>query len=110
MAYGAGSEFPHQITGKPICITPNSCCTETYLVVDTFDNQQESLNLATYLRTRLVRFLISLKKNSQHLTKDRFAFVPDLDMNIEWTDEMLYAKYKLTSQEIDFIASIVKEM
>lgn len=109
-AYGAGSESPHQITGKPICITPNTCCTETYLVVNAFDSEEHSQNLASYLKTRFVRFLISIKKNTQDLNKDRFAFVPDLDMSIEWTDKMLYAKYKLTDEEIVFINSIVKEM
>ena len=44
MAYGAGSSYPHQITGKPILADKNSCCTETYLVVDLFDNKEKAEN------------------------------------------------------------------
>ena len=48
------------------------------------------MNYKHYLETRFVRFLISLRKNTQHLTESRFKFVPLLEMNKEWTDEDLY--------------------
>lgn len=108
-AEGKGT-YPNNIIGKPIVAEPNSCCTETYLVVDIFDDQVKTENLAKYIKTRFFRFLVSLKKNTQHLSKDRFSFVPDLDMSQEWTDEKLYQRYDITPEEQQFIESIVKPM
>lgn len=109
-SYNGGDHVPHQIIGAPVYAGPGTCCTETYLVCGDFDTQDEAENLAAYLRTRVCRFLVSLRKNTQHNTRDRFAFVPALDMTITWTDEMLYARYSLTPDEIAFIESQIKEM
>ena len=105
-----GGEYPNKILGKPIIAEPNSCCTETYLVIDTFESEKKAQNMNNYLRTRFVRFLIHLRKPTQNMSKNVFAFVPDLDMNTLWTDEMLYQKYNLTTEEIAFVTSIVREM
>lgn len=102
--------YPNNIIGKPIVAEKNSCCTETYLVVDLFDEKKKAENLAKYIKTRFFRFLISLKKNTQDMNKDKFSFVPDLDMSTEWTDEKLFKKYGIDEKEQEFITSIVKEM
>ena len=47
---------------------------------------------------------------SQHLSPERFRFVPLQDFSKPWTDEELYAKYKLTDDEIAFIESMIKPM
>jgi site-specific DNA-methyltransferase (adenine-specific) len=110
MAYGAGEGYPHQIIGKPIVTPSNTCCTETYLVCGIYNNETQAKNMDAYLRTRFLRFLVSLRKNTQHITKERFAFVPQLDMTQTWTDEKLYARYGLNDEEIAFIESMIKEM
>lgn len=110
MAYGAGDGFPHQITGKPIVAPPNSACTETYLVLGVFDSEAEAQNFAAYQQTRFFRFLVSLRKNTQHLTRDRFSFVPQLDMAESWDDAKLYARYGITPGEIAYIESMIKEL
>lgn len=102
--------YPNNILGKPIVAEPNSCCTFTYLVVSTFESQLEAENLAKYIKTRFFRFLVSLKKNTQDTNKDKFSFVPDLDMSQEWTDEKLYQRYDITEEQQQFIESIVKPM
>ncbi len=66
-------------------------------------------NYATYLRTRFVRFLVSLRKSTQDATRDVYAFVPDLPLDQEWTDAKLYKRYGLTKDEIAFIESQVAE-
>jgi site-specific DNA-methyltransferase (adenine-specific) len=109
-AYGAGSGYPHQITNKPFIAEKNSCCTETYTVMDVFDDLNKAKNFESYMKTRFFRFLVSLKKNTQHNSKTTFTFVPDLDMSQEWTDEKLYKRYGITEEEQNFIKSIVKEM
>lgn len=110
MAYGAGEGFPHQITGKPIVAAPNSACTETYLVLGVFDSEAEANNFAAYQQTRFFRFLVSLRKNTQHLTRDRFSFVPKLEMAEAWDDAKLYARYGITADEVAYIESMIKEM
>jgi site-specific DNA-methyltransferase (adenine-specific) len=110
MAYGAGEGYPHQITGKPIIAEPNSCCTETYLVCGVLESETQAKHLAVYLKSKFLRFLVSLRKNTQHITKSRFSFVPALDMDTAWTDEKLYARYGLSPDEIAFIESMIKEM
>jgi len=39
-AYGAGEDYPHQILNKPIYGPPNSCCTETYVVIGPFNSKR----------------------------------------------------------------------
>ncbi|MCB1132423.1 MAG: Eco57I restriction-modification methylase domain-containing protein [Verrucomicrobiae bacterium] len=109
-AYGAGDGFPHQIYNLPIIAEPGSACSETYLVISRFKKRPEAKRFAGYLRTRFVRFLVSLRKNTQDIYSERFQFVPDLPMDREWTDEMLYKKYGITKNEIAFIDSMIRPM
>lgn len=110
MAYGAGEDFPHQIINKPFYGEPNSCCTETYLVIGPFDTKKRALNVLSYIQTRFFRFLILLRKNTQHAAKGVYQFVPIQNFNEEWTDEKLYKKYNLTQDEIAFIESMIRPM
>jgi len=110
MAADGSGAYPIQVTGKPIVASNNSCCTETYLVCGLYNTKLEAENLSTYMKTRFFRFLVSLRKNTQHLTAARFSFVPSLDMKEEWTDEKLYKRYNFTQDEINFIESMIKEM
>lgn len=110
MAYGGASAVPWQVMGKPIVADTPSICTETYLVAGIFNTKKEAENYANYIKTRFYRFLVSLKKNTQHLTSDRFSFVPNLPMDQVWTDEKLYARYGITPEEQKFIESMIKEM
>ncbi len=108
---GSGSDsFPHPILGKPFVVSPNSACTETYLVAGTFDNEVEAYNLAKYLTTKFLRFLVLLNKPAQHATAKVYTFVPIQDFTEVWTDEKLYVKYNLTPEEIAFIDSMIRPM
>ncbi len=109
-AYGAGDAFPHQIFNHPIIAEPGTACTETYLVVNRFRKEAEARRFASYLRTRFVRFLVSLRKNTQDIYNERFQFVPVLPMDRDWTDEMLYKKYGITKNEVAFISSMIRPM
>lgn len=104
---GTSAAVETKFLSKPIIAEPSTACTETYLVAGHFDNEDEAANYAKYLRTRFVRFLVSLRKATQHATRDVYAFVPDLPLNQEWTDAKLYKRYGLTKNEIAFIESQV---
>ena len=106
---GTSAAIETKFLSKPIIAEPGTACTETYLVAGHFDNEPEAVNYARYLRTRFVRFLVSLRKATQHATRDVYAFVPDLPLDQEWTDAKLYKRYGLTKEEIAFIESQVAE-
>ena len=111
--YGEGGEsreYPRMITGKPIVAAPNSACTETYLVVGAYDTESCARNLASFLKTKFVRLLIGLRKNIQDITRDRFEFVPKMDMSKAWSDESLFEHFGLDNDEIKFIDSLIRPM
>lgn len=105
-----GDEYPHSIVSQPIVSEPNSVCTETYLVIKDVDSRIEAENLISYIKTRFFRFMMSLVKNTQNISKASYTFVPLQDFSHPWTDEMLYRKYNLSSDEIAFIESMIRPM
>jgi len=89
---------------------PDTVCTESYLAVGAYDNKEEAENMSNYLRTKFCRFLVSTILLTQNITKGKFIFVPNLSMKESWTDEKLYKKYGITSEEIEFIESMIRPM
>lgn len=109
-AYGERGEFPYLVLGKPFVGRPNTCCTETYLLIGPFDDEQESQNCISYIKTKFFRFMVLLKKNTQNAAKGVYSFVPLQDFSHPWTDAMLYEKYGLKEDEIAFIESMIRPM
>jgi site-specific DNA-methyltransferase (adenine-specific) len=108
---GSGSDsFPHSILTKPFYGAPNTVCSETYLVIGPFRSESECNNVMSYISTRFFRFLVLLKKPTQHVTKAVHEFVPIQDFSKPWTDDDLYLKYGLSENEIAFIESMIKPM
>lgn len=109
-SYNGGYNYPHQIINKPIVCDKGSCCTETYIVCGIHDDKKEAENLSAYIKTRFFRFMVFLRKITQDNPRDRFLYVPKLDMSIRWTDEMLYERYGISLHEQKFIESMIREM
>lgn len=107
---GTSAAVETMFLSRPIIAEPGTACTETYIVAGSFDSREEAESLASYLRTRFVRFLVSLRKSTQDAPRHVYSFVPTQSWDHEWTDEELYAKYGLTDEEIGFIESIVRPM
>lgn len=95
---------------KPILAEPNSVCTETYIVAGVYKSKKEADNVISYIQTKFFHFLLGLKKNTQHTTRNTYEFIPSQDFSKSWTDEKLYKKYKLTKEEIEFIESMIRPM
>lgn len=106
---GTSAAVETKFLSKPIIAGPGTACTETYLVAGRFTTEKEATRYAAYLRTRMVRFLVSLRKSTQHATRDVYSFAPDVPLDREWTDALLYQRYGLTPEEIKFIESQVAE-
>ncbi len=109
-AYGAGEGIPHQILGEEIVATPPSVCTQSYLTVGPFSSKKAAGSFSSYYRTRFFRFLVSLRKISQHALRSTYTWVPQQTWDREWTDKELYKKYKLTIEEIEYIESMIRPM
>lgn len=106
---GTSAAVETKFLSKPIIAEPGTACTESYIVAGLFGSEAEATNYASYLRTRFVRFLVSLRKSTQDAPKHVYAFVPDLPLDEGWTDAKLYNRYGLTKDEIAFIESQVAE-
>ena len=107
-AIGSGDIKTDRI--KPIIGEPNTCCSETYIVIGPFNSEKICNNVISYINTKFFHFLLGLKKITQDATKRVYQFVPMQDFNEPWTDEKLYKKYGLTQEEIDFIESMIRPM
>ena len=104
------SQGDFQVISSLQVLAPNEVCTETYLVLATFDSKKEAENLCSYASTKSFRFLLLQALTSIHITKESFLFVPLQDFSHPWTDEMLYQKYGLNEEEIAFIESMIRPM
>ncbi len=91
-------------------IGPNEICNASYMVVGGINKREYAENIKAYLETKFVRFLILQTLFGIGLTSDRFQFVPMQDFTKVWTDQMLYEKYSLTLDEIDFIEKVISPM
>jgi site-specific DNA-methyltransferase (adenine-specific) len=72
-----------------------------------FDTKTETKNYAYFLATKFVRFLVLQRKLTQHMTAERFRFVPALDMKRRWTDADLYEHFDLTEDEVAHIEATI---
>jgi site-specific DNA-methyltransferase (adenine-specific) len=102
--------YPHQVLGTPLLSEPNSCCTETYIVIGPFGKKKIAENVMTYLCTSFLRFLVILIKNTQDVPKGVYGFVPMQNFDEPWSDEKLYKKYGVTKSEQEFINTLVRPM
>lgn len=92
-----------------IIIEPGCVCTETYLVANSFKTKTEAEHFVTYMKTKFFRFMLRMRVVSQDVTRDCYAWVPDvIDYSVPWTDEELYKKFNLTRQQIAYIESKIK--
>lgn len=104
------SDGKYQVVSTIKILNPDEICTETYLILKTFDNRASAENLCQYVKTKFFRFLLLQALTSINISKDKFLFVPMQDFSKPWTDEELYKKYNLSQEEIGFIESMIKPM
>jgi site-specific DNA-methyltransferase (adenine-specific) len=109
-AYGERGAIPAMVLGPSLIVPPESVCTQTYLVAGPFKDQIEAQSVQTYLSTRFSRFLVSLRKITQHALRSTYSWVPQQSWDRSWTDKELYKKYGITKDEIAFIASMIRTM
>ena len=104
-----GQKIPDSVLGRPWIASPTSVCTQSFLAFWLSSNK-EAQNFEAYYATKFFRFLVSLRKITQHALRSTYQWVPTQDFSKVWTDKELYAKYKLTQEEIEFIESMIRPM
>lgn len=109
-SYGERGAYPYRFLAKPMIGYPESCCTQTYLMLGPFNDEKECKNVISYIHTRFFRFCVMLKKNTQDAMRNVYSLVPLQDFSHPWTDKMLYQKYGLTDEEIAFVESMIRPM
>lgn len=106
-AYGERGARPAMVLGPSFIAEDPSVCTQTYLFFYV-NSKKEAESLQSYLNTRFFRFLVSLRKITQHATRSTYTWVPQQAWDRMWTDEDLYKKYRLSKEDITYIESSIR--
>lgn len=106
-AYGERGARPAMVLGPSFIAASPSVCTQTYLFFYVASKKQAE-SLQSYLNTRFFRFLVSLRKITQHATRATYTWVPQQTWDRVWTDEALYKKYGLSKADITHIEASIR--
>lgn len=109
-AYGERGAIPALVLGPTLIAGPGSVCSQTYLCIGPFDTKGQAESFASYTATRFFRFLVSLRKISQHALRSTYTWVPMQSWDRQWTDAALYKKYGVTAEEQAYVEAMVREM
>ena len=115
-----GSGALGETLSTPLIGQPLIGHTRTFLSIGSFDTKQEAEACLKYVKSKFARAMLGILKVTQDNPKDTWEYVPWQDFtpssDIDWNqsipdiDRQLYKKYGLSSAEIAFIESNVKEM
>jgi len=97
-----------KILSRTELINPLEICTDSYLIIGSFNKIEIAQALLRYLKSKFTRFLLLQAVTSINLSKEKFDFIPLQDFttnsDIDWSksipeiDRQLYAKYGLTEE------------
>jgi hypothetical protein len=97
-----------RVFSKIEVLPPPSVLTHSYLMIGPFPSEAMAARAAAYLRTKFVRYLVSLVALTQQISRGSFEYVPNIDLSSEWTDEKLYQHFELSKAQIDRIEKQIK--
>ena len=115
-----GSGTFGEILSTPVVGRPSDSATSTFISIGSFDTEIEADNVLKYLKTKLLRCLLSVLKITQDNPPLKWSLIPIQDFtnksDIDWSksvpeiDQQLYKKYQLSTEEIAFIEENVQTM
>jgi len=91
-------------------LAPQEVCTESYLIVGSYDSEILANNMSIFLKSKFCRYLVSVMLLTHNISKGSFKYVPSLPMEKAWDDERLNKFFGLTDDEVSFINENVKTM
>jgi site-specific DNA-methyltransferase (adenine-specific) len=93
-------------TGKSgfanVFIDKNCVYSETYISFGV-KNKNEAESLLSYMKYKLPNFMLYLRKNSQHISKNTCEWIPLPPLDREWNDRDVYKYFKLSEDDIKLI-------
>lgn len=92
---------------EPILAGPGEICTETFLVIGSFENKTMQKHCLEYINTKLFKFLLYHGKGTMHVTRDVFCYIPLIDFTERITDKFLYDKFGFSEDEIKLVEGFV---
>ena len=112
-----GQKIPDSVLGSTFIAPCPSVCTQTYLFFYCA-SEAEAHRIQSYIKTRFFRFMVSLRKLTQHAPRGSYIWVPQQDFSeqsqFDWDsstaelEQALYDKYQLSTEERDYIERMVK--
>ncbi len=115
-----GEVLSTPLIGQPLIGQPLIGHTQSFITIGKFDNEIDAKACYKYICSKFCRAMLGVLKITQHNPPDKWKYVPLQDFtqnsDIDWTksvaeiDRMLYKKYGLSEEEIEFIETHVKEM
>lgn len=90
IAYNApGSKFENKRLGTAKVVGPNLGITDSVICL-TVNSKEEGENLVSFLNTKLVRFIIQSCKYATNNSKTLFSLLPNIQLDVEWSDKNVY--------------------
>jgi site-specific DNA-methyltransferase (adenine-specific) len=112
-AVGSGRERERSgvdlVLGPSWIVSSPSVCTQSFLFFFV-SSREEAESIQSYYKTKFFRFLVSLRKITQHATHSTYRWVPMQEWDRNWTDAALYKKYGITKAEQAYIESMIRPM
>jgi hypothetical protein len=98
-AYGAAG------TGDAFIIAPGAITTDSYLVLACLDTEEKAKNVKAYIQTPIAQFLVCQLKQTQHMPRKVFQYLPYLNWESKYTNAKLCRMFRLTKEETRHIGS-----
>lgn len=115
-----GSGAIGEVLSTPLVGEPLVGYTQSFISFGKFKLEVDAINCMKYIKTKFSRALLGTLKITQDNNRETWRNVPlqdfTVDSDIDWSqsvsdiDRQLYAKYKLSQEEIDFIEEKVRAM
>lgn len=115
-----GEVLSTPLIGEPLTGISGIGYTQSFISIGSFETKNVAESCLKYIKTKFVRAMLGVLKVTQDNNKDVWKYVPNQDFTekskIDWTksiaeiDQQLYAKYKLTKDEIEFVEKMIKPM
>jgi len=105
--YGSGkiSDAPSGL----VFAEPGEACTETFVQIGPFENQEQAHNCAAYMKTKFFRVLVGIRKQDQGAGRAVYQYAPIVDFSQKWTDEKLYDLFGIGDKDREYIESLISE-
>lgn len=107
--YGA-EQLYDRVLGQPILSGPGEVGTQTYRVIGPFASEDEARSFVSYYCTKFFRFLVSLRKVTQHAAPAVYSWVPQQTWDRCWTDEALFQQYGIDEAGQAYIHTRIRDV